>query len=33
MYKQWEKLDDRKMWSGPLSRWDEMKLKILGKIL
>ena len=33
MYKHWEELDDRKMWSGPLSRWDEMKLKILGKIL
>ncbi len=33
MYKHWEELDDRKMWSGPLSRWDEFKLKMLGKIL
>ena len=33
LYNHWEKLDDRKMWSGPLSRWDELKLKILGKIL
>ncbi len=33
MYKQWAELDDRKMWSGPLSKWDEIKLKVLEKIL
>ena len=33
MYKQWAKLDDRKMWSGTLARWDEIKLKVLEKIL
>jgi hypothetical protein len=33
LYNQWEALDERRMWSGPLSKWDEIKLNILSKIL
>ena len=32
-YKQWEKLDEQKMWAGNLSRWDSIKLSILNKII
>ena len=29
----WERLDDRNMWSGSLSRWNRLKLKFLSKII
>ena len=33
LYNYWEKLDDRNMWQGNLSKSDMFKLKILRKIL
>jgi len=32
-YVVWERLDDRNMWTGSLSRWDKLKLKFLSKII
>lgn len=29
----WERLDDRKMWQGDLTKWDEFKLRILNKLI